>query len=85
MKVRETALPGVLVVEPQVFGDARGFFFETYRAQRYAEAGIPASFVQDNVSLSERGVLRGLHLQNPNPQGKLIYVLQGESESALFA
>ncbi len=78
MKVRETALPGVLVVEPQVFGDARGFFFETYRAQRYAEAGIPASFVQDNASLSERGVLRGLHLQNPNPQGKLIYVLQGE-------
>ncbi len=78
MKVRETALPGVLVVEPQVFGDARGFFFETYRAQRYAEAGIPASFVQDNVSLSERGVLRGLHLQNPNPQGTLIYVLQGE-------
>ena len=78
MKVTETALPGVLVVEPQVFDDARGFFFETYRAQRYAEAGIPASFVQDNASLSERGVLRGLHLQNPNPQGKLIYVLQGE-------
>ncbi len=78
MKVRETTLPGVLVVEPQVFGDARGFFFETYRAQRYAEAGIPASFVQDNASLSERGVLRGLHLQNPNLQGKLIYVLQGE-------
>ena len=78
MKVRETPLPGVLMVEPEVFGDGRGLFFETYRAQRYAEAGIPASFVQDNVSLSERGVLRGLHLQNPNPQGKLIYVLQGE-------
>jgi len=78
MKVRETPLPGVLMVEPEVFGDGRGLFFETYRAQRYAEAGIPASFVQDNVSLSERGVLRGLHLQNPNPQGKLIYVLEGE-------
>ena len=78
MKVRETPLPGVLMVEPEVFGDGRGLFFETYRAQRYAEAGIPASFVQDNVSLSERGALRGLHLQNPNPQGKLIYVLQGE-------
>ena len=78
MKVTETALPGVLLVEPAVFGDARGFFLETYHAARYADAGIGAGFVQDNVSRSRRGVLRGLHYQLPHPQGKLVQVLEGE-------
>lgn len=78
MEVGTTAVDGVLIVEPKVFGDARGFFVETYQAERYAGAGIPASFVQDNLSYSQRGVLRGLHLQNPHPQGKLVQVLRGE-------
>ncbi len=78
MKIEPTALPEVLIVEPDRFGDARGFFQETWSQRRYAEAGIDGSFVQDNISFSARGVLRGLHLQNPNPQGKLVYVLQGE-------
>jgi len=75
MKVLETALPGVLIIEPKVFGDARGFFLETFHKQRYAEAGIPAKgleFVQDNHSRSSKGVLRGLHFQLENPQGKLV-------------
>ncbi len=67
-----------MLVETMVFGDDRGFFMETYNAKRYTEAGFAEPFVQDNLSFSARGVLRGLHLQNPNPQGKLIYVLQGE-------
>lgn len=78
LRLVETELPGVMIVEPQVFGDARGFFMETWNQARYTEAGLPATFVQDNLSYSARGVLRGLHLQNPNPQGKLVYVLQGE-------
>jgi len=78
MKVAETSLPEVLLIEPEVFGDSRGFFYETYQSKRYAELGIGGRFVQDNVSYSERGVLRGLHLQNPKTQGKLVYVLQGE-------
>lgn len=78
MKVTPTALPEVVVVEPRVFADARGFFMETFNAARYAAAGLPAHFVQDNVSYSSRGVLRGLHLQHPNDQGKLVYVLEGE-------
>lgn len=78
MKIVETDLPGVLIVEPDRFGDDRGFFQETWHARRYAEAGIPGPFVQDNLSLSRHGVLRGLHFQNPNGQGKLICVLQGE-------
>lgn len=78
MNVIETRLPGVLIVEPKVFGDARGYFMESYQAQRYAEAGIAGPFVQDNISFSRRGILRGLHVQNPNPQGKLVQVLQGE-------
>ncbi len=78
MKVEPTALPEVLIVEPDRFGDARGFFQETWSQRRYAEAGIDVAFVQDNISFSTRGVLRGLHLQNPNPQGKLVCVLQGE-------
>ncbi len=74
----ETAIPGVVILEPRVFGDARGFFMETWNQARYVEAGLPASFVQDNLSYSRRGVLRGLHFQHPNAQGKLVYVLQGE-------
>lgn len=77
MNVIETAIPGVLIVEPQLHGDSRGFFTELYQADRYARNGIPARFVQDNLSRSGRGVLRGLHIQNPNPQGKLVTVLSG--------
>jgi len=78
MRVRETELPGVLVLEPQVFRDDRGHFLETFRDDRYAEAGIPGPFLQDSLSSSGRGVLRGLHLQWPRAQGKLVYVPQGE-------
>lgn len=78
MTVTETGLPGVLLIEPRVFGDARGFFLERYHAERYAEAGIEAAFVQDNHSRSERGILRGLHFQIQHPQGKLVEVVQGE-------
>ena len=77
MQVVETSIPGVVAMEPAIFGDARGFFMETFNADRYAAAGLTAAFVQDNLSRSARGVLRGLHLQNPNPQGKLVSVLRG--------
>ena len=77
MNVIETEIPGLLIVEPKVFGDSRGFFIELYQADRYAESGIPSRFVQDNLSRSARGVLRGLHIQNPKPQGKLVTVLHG--------
>ncbi|GBE11689.1 dTDP-4-dehydrorhamnose 3,5-epimerase [bacterium BMS3Bbin12] len=78
MKVIETELPGVLVLEPPVFGDSRGFFQEVWNRRRYAAAGIDVDFVQDNVSRSTRGVLRGLHFQHPGAQGKLVWVLEGE-------
>jgi len=78
MKVIETQLPGALILEPQVFGDARGFFYESYNQSKYRQAGIVAEFVQSNVSRSAKGVLRGLHYQWPNPQGKLVSVLEGE-------
>lgn len=78
MNVSNTPLPGVLIVDPDIFGDDRGFFFETYNAERYREAGIEQEFVQDNLSYSQRGVLRGLHIQNPGAQGKLVQVLDGE-------
>jgi dTDP-4-dehydrorhamnose 3,5-epimerase len=78
MNILETALPGVLMIEPKLFGDARGFFMETFQAERYATAGLGHPFVQDNLSRSARSVLRGLHLQNPNPQGKLVMVLRGK-------
>jgi dTDP-4-dehydrorhamnose 3,5-epimerase len=68
----------VYLIEPRVFTDARGFFMETWQAQRYQQASIPGPFVQDNYSYSTRGVLRGLHYQLQHPQGKLVYVLQGE-------
>ncbi len=79
MKVTETALPGVLIIEPKVYGDERGFFVETFQQQRYRDmAGISLPFVQDNHSRSGRGVLRGLHAQRNHPQGKLVRVARGE-------
>jgi dTDP-4-dehydrorhamnose 3,5-epimerase len=78
VNVIETNLPGVLVVEPKVFGDERGFFMESWNGRRYEEAGLTGRFVQDNLSYSAHGVLRGLHFQNPQPQGKLVSVLRGE-------
>jgi len=78
MKVYETKLPGVLIVEPKVFGDERGFFFETWQQDRYTSLGITGPFVQDNVSFSSQGVLRGLHYQQPHAQGKLVSVISGE-------
>lgn len=78
MNVIETTIPGVLIIEPKVFGDERGFFMETFNSERYIDAGIPQTFVQDNLSYSRRGILRGLHFQKPMEQGKLVQVLQGE-------
>jgi len=78
MKVIETEIPGVLLLEPRVFGDERGWFMETWQQERYAELGLPASFVQDNQAYSRRGVLRGLHVQYPHSQGKLVQVMHGE-------
>lgn len=78
MKIIETKLPGAVVIEPAVFGDARGFFMETWNAERFGQHGLPTKFVQSNVSSSAKGVLRGLHYQWPRPQGKLVSVLQGE-------
>jgi dTDP-4-dehydrorhamnose 3,5-epimerase len=78
MKVLPTPLPGVIVIEPDVFRDPRGFFFETYNAKKYGEAGIAEAFVQDNHSRSARGTLRGLHAQGRHPQGKLVRVVLGE-------
>jgi len=77
MEILTTEIPEVLILEPALFGDARGFFTELYQSQRYAAAGIDQIFVQDNLSRSRKGVLRGLHLQNPRPQGKLVSVLRG--------
>ena len=79
MKIIKTKLRDCLVIEPKVFGDDRGFFFETFQAERYAElAGIEMPFVQDNHSRSSKGVLRGLHFQRNNPQGKLARVTRGK-------
>ena len=79
MKVIRTKLPGCVVIEPAVFGDERGFFYEGWNAARFAEHALPTQFVQHNVSRSQRGVLRGLHYQWPhNAQGKLVSVLEGE-------
>ena len=77
MNVIETALPGVLIIQPKAFGDHRGFFLETFQVERYREAGITLPFVQDNHSRSQRGVLRGLHFQKTRPQGKLVSVSRG--------
>jgi dTDP-4-dehydrorhamnose 3,5-epimerase len=78
VKVESTGLPGVLVIEPVVHRDQRGFFLETWRSERYAEAGLPVAFVQDNHSRSARGTLRGLHYQVEEPQGKLVRCASGE-------
>ena len=78
MKVTPTRLSGVLLIEPKVFGDARGFFFESWNEREFERAGIRAKFVQDNHSCSGKGVLRGLHYQVRQPQGKLIRVVAGE-------
>lgn len=78
MRFLRTELGGVIVVEPDVFRDERGFFLETYHARKFAEGGIAAAFVQDNHSMSKRGTLRGLHAQRRRPQGKLVRVVRGE-------
>ena len=78
MKVIPCEPGGLLLIESEVLGDARGFFMEIWNQRRYRESGLNASFVQDNISFSRRGTLRGLHFQNPTPQGKLVSVLQGE-------
>ncbi|MET0591831.1 MAG: dTDP-4-dehydrorhamnose 3,5-epimerase [Polyangiaceae bacterium] len=78
MRVTPSVLPEVLVIEPQIFGDTRGYFLESWNRTRYRDAGLPETFVQDNLSKSARGVLRGLHFQQPKAQGKLVTVLDGE-------
>lgn len=77
MRVLETGLDGVVIIEPRVFGDERGFFHESWKASSYGEHGLPQAFAQANVSRSEKGVLRGLHYQYHQPQGKLVSVLEG--------
>ena len=77
MKVTTTTLPGVLVIEPKVFRDERGFFMETFSSRALAGSGIPVFFVQDNHSRSTRGILRGLHYQLTTPQGKLVHAARG--------
>jgi dTDP-4-dehydrorhamnose 3,5-epimerase len=79
MNVIETAIPDLLILEPKVFGDDRGFFMESWNAATFRAAGLDLNFVQDNHSRSARGVLRGLHFQNPNPQGKLVRVVSGRA------
>lgn len=78
MKVTPLEIEGLLKIEPRVFGDSRGFFFESWNDERFQEAGLNFKFVQDNVSRSQKGVLRGLHFQSPTSQGKLVSVLEGE-------
>ena len=78
MNVSNTSLPGVVLIEPRVFADTRGFFLETWQQARYEEQGLPIRFVQDNLSSSVRGTLRGLHFQHPQGQGKLVYAVHGE-------
>jgi dTDP-4-dehydrorhamnose 3,5-epimerase len=78
MNIVETKIPGLLIIEPRIFGDERGWFTETWQRRRLAEAGLELDFVQDNLAYSRRGVLRGLHVQNPHSQGKLVQVLRGE-------
>ena len=78
LRFQHASIPGVVIVEPQVHGDERGFFLETYHIEKYREGGIASAFVQDNHSHSSRGILRGLHAQSPHPQGKLVRVIEGE-------
>src|ERR1700686_3607080 len=77
MSVIKTDIPEVVIIEPKIFGDPRGFFLEQFQAERYSAFGAGGPFVQDNLSRSSQGVLRRLHLQNPNPQGKLVSVMRG--------
>ena len=77
MKITETSLPGVLLIEPRIFRDDRGAFWETWNLRRFAEAGLPTEFVQDNYSVSKQGVVRGLHYQIEHAQGKLVRVCSG--------
>lgn len=77
MIIKKTFIEGVLLIEPKVFGDTRGFFLEMWHHERYKEAGLVDSFKQDNISRSSKGTLRGMHFQNPRPQGKLVSVIQG--------
>jgi dTDP-4-dehydrorhamnose 3,5-epimerase len=77
-KFNKTSIEGVYIIEPNVFGDSRGYFMETYNYEEFREAGLPMAFVQDNQSKSNRGVLRGLHFQTKYPQGKLVRVIKGE-------
>lgn len=78
MQIETTAISGLLVIQPKVFRDPRGFFVETFQQQRYRDAGMTADFVQDNYSRSSKGILRGLHYQIEHPQGKLVQVLRGQ-------
>lgn len=78
LRIIKTAVPDVLIIEPEVFRDMRGFFLETYNQKKYAENGLDKTFVQDNHSHSSKGTLRGLHYQLNHPQGKLVYVVHGE-------
>ena len=78
MNIIQTKLANCVIIEPKVYGDDRGFFLETFQAERYATAGITLPFVQDNHSRSSKGVLRGLHFQKTKPQGKLVRVVRGE-------
>ena len=78
MKITPTNLPDVLLFEPKIHGDSRGWFVESWQRERYREAGVDGDFVQDNQSFSARGILRGLHIQHPHGQGKLVQVIQGE-------
>lgn len=78
MKIIKTPIEDLLIIEPKVFGDGRGYFFESYHERRYKEHGIPYTFVQDNRSMSAKGVLRGLHFQKTKPQGKLVSVISGQ-------
>lgn len=77
MNIIECNIPGPLILEPKVFGDERGFFLESWNAEAFAQAGLDLTFVQDNHSRSQKGVLRGMHFQNPGPQGKLVRVVRG--------
>jgi dTDP-4-dehydrorhamnose 3,5-epimerase len=78
MKINKTPIDGILVIEPDVFKDERGFFLETFHTQKYKDLGIEKNFVQDNLSFSSKGILRGLHFQHRNPQAKMVQVLLGE-------
>src|SRR5580765_4818775 len=78
MEVLKTSLPGLLLIQPTIYSDSRGHFLEVYRKDKFRELGIKDDFVQDNISHSKKGVLRGLHYQNPKAQGKLISVNHGK-------